>query len=58
MNSTKTFIKIYSTNTTRTHYIRVQNRERAYDKMNELIYEFTDKGIDFIRMNTFTLYVD
>ena len=58
MNSTKTLIKIYSTNTTRTHYIRVNNRERAYDKMNELIDDFTAKGIDFIRMKTFVIYVD
>lgn len=55
---TKTMIKIYNTSTTRTHYIVVPTTERAFNKMNELMDEYTNKGVNFLRMDSFTLYID
>lgn len=58
MNSTKTLIKIYSTNTMRSHYILCKTHERAFEKMNEVMKSYNDQGKEFIRMDSFTLYVD
>ena len=55
---TKTMIKIYNTNTARTHYIIVPTIERAFNKINELMDEYTNKGVNFLRMDSLTLYVD
>ena len=54
----KSVIKIYSTGTMRSHYILCNTRERAYNKMNELIKSYTDQGKEFMRIGSLTLYVD
>ena len=58
MNSTKTLIKIYNTSTTRSHYILCNTREIAFEKINEVMKSYNDQGKEFIRMDSFTLYVD
>ena len=54
----KSIIKIYNTNTTRSHYILCNTIERAFDKMNDIMKSYTDQGKEFIRMDSLTLYVD
>ena len=54
----KSIIKIYSIGTMRTHYILCNSRERAFEKMSELMKSYTDQGKEFMRIGTLTLYVD
>ena len=58
MKKANTIITIYHTLTQRYHFIVVHDRERAYNNMNELMKSHIDQGIDFLRMDSFTLYVD
>ena len=58
MKKANTIITIYHTLTQRYHFIVVHDRERAYNKMNELMKSYTDQGIDFFRIGSLTLYVD
>ena len=58
MKKATNIITIYHTLTQRYHFIVVHDRERAYNKMNELMKSYIDQGIDFFRMDSLTLYVD
>ena len=54
----KSMIKIYSTGTMRSHYVLCNTRERAFEKMNEVMKSYTDQGKEFRRIGSLTLYVD
>ena len=54
----KSMIKIYSTGTMRSHYILCNTRERAFEKMNEVMKSYTAQGKEFRRIGSLTIYVD